>query len=293
MKRSCSHKTKICVSIIECIVPLVDLEGNPDTNWPENWQQVYIKCGKACRETWANENDINGHLHFVCGDGDLNPLEVDKIYPSLRLKGDRLFVPVKDGHRAYTLHKVLYDMKYCLENFEFDYYVRPHTGSYIKLKELQKKLESCPRKKFYSGCVGDHYGPFVSGSFFVMSRDVIEYIVKDLKKTMSEIINKENRSLDDVALGYIITSGGFATQELAGGFSPRHFVKSRGYATADDRLCLRSGFIGDYSRSTDDFVRDKDLIQFYIGLNTYGPEQISLMKEIHEKLKKHEKEPLT
>lgn len=261
MKQNCLTSPKVVVSIIESIGQLVLLDGKTiDQNWPKDWWKVYVECGKVCRETWANENDVNGQLHFVCGNGKMDPLEVEQVYKSLKMEGDRLYVSVLDGHRQFTIFKVLYDMKYCLDHFDFDYYIRPHTGSYVKLIDLQRKLVDCPRERFYSGCVSEDLG-FVSGSLFVMSRDVVEFLVKDLGETI-KLAKDYPLILDDVVIGGLL----------------------KDYASPDNRLCQRV-MVGHDDISATDFVKDENLIQYHVNINNGGAGQIKLMKEIHKKLK--------
>jgi len=78
---------------------------------------------------------------------------------------------------------------------DFDYVFRVNVGSYVHLERLYKHLLTCPREKFYSGAVGEYNKTFfVSGTGFIMSRDLITLSLRNIKHFGFDYI-------DDVSFG--------------------------------------------------------------------------------------------
>jgi hypothetical protein len=78
---------------------------------------------------------------------------------------------------------------------EFDYVVRVNVGSYIHAGRLVKYLEDKPREKFYCGQVGNYVEIFfVSGSCFILSRDLVMLSLRNIKQFGFDHI-------DDVSFG--------------------------------------------------------------------------------------------
>lgn len=78
---------------------------------------------------------------------------------------------------------------------EFDYVVRVNVGAYVHVERTLKYLQDKPREKFYCGQVGS-YGKinFVSGSCFILSRDLVMLSLRNITKFGVDHI-------DDVSFG--------------------------------------------------------------------------------------------
>jgi hypothetical protein len=78
---------------------------------------------------------------------------------------------------------------------DFDYVFRVNVGSYVHLERLYKHLLNCPREMFYSGAMGQYKETwFVSGTGFLMSRDLVMLSLRKIKKFGFDYI-------DDVSCG--------------------------------------------------------------------------------------------
>jgi hypothetical protein len=78
---------------------------------------------------------------------------------------------------------------------DFDYVFRVNVGSYVHLERLYKHLLNCPRERFYSGAMGQYKETwFVSGTGFLMSRDLVMLSLRKIKKFGFDYI-------DDVSFG--------------------------------------------------------------------------------------------
>lgn len=78
---------------------------------------------------------------------------------------------------------------------EFDYILRVNAGSYVHTGRLLKYLEDKPREKFYCGQVGRYEDiTFVSGSAFILSRDLVMLSLRNIKQFGFDHI-------DDVSFG--------------------------------------------------------------------------------------------
>lgn len=78
---------------------------------------------------------------------------------------------------------------------EFDYIVRVNVGSYVNVNRLMSYLKESPKNNFYCGQVGEYDGiAFVSGSCFILSRDLVFLSLRNIKKFGFDHI-------DDVSFG--------------------------------------------------------------------------------------------
>lgn len=78
---------------------------------------------------------------------------------------------------------------------EFDYVVRVNIGAYVEVNRLMAYLSDKPREKFYCGQVGwyEHI-EYVSGSCFILSRDLVMLSLRNIKQFGFDHI-------DDVSFG--------------------------------------------------------------------------------------------
>ena len=108
--------------------------------------------------------------------------------------------------RANMLRKCVEFWGYCLENLEFDYIFRPNLGCWVSMDALSRLADNLPNKSVYGGAFGSYRGiPFVSGSGFLLSRDLVE-LIWDYHKNDKDIGGDKieyngNRLIDDVAIG--------------------------------------------------------------------------------------------
>lgn len=78
---------------------------------------------------------------------------------------------------------------------EFDYIIRVNLGSYVHIGRLIKYLEDKPKEGFYCGQVGKYDDiVFVSGSCFILSRDLVMMLLSNVKSLGFDHI-------DDVSIG--------------------------------------------------------------------------------------------
>ena len=105
--------------------------------------------------------------------------------------------------RANMLRKCVEFWGYCLENLEFDYIFRPNLGCWVSMDALSRLADNLPNKSVYGGAFGYYGGvPFVSGSGFLLSRDLVELIWDYHKNDKDiDIEYNGNRLIDDVAIG--------------------------------------------------------------------------------------------
>jgi len=90
---------------------------------------------------------------------------------------------------------------YFLQNSNADYLVTSTNSSYINLKNLQLLLNQLPGCSVYYGPKPYESAEFISGSFRIFSRDVVELIVK-------KRIFWEAAVIEDVSLGKLLSKNG-------------------------------------------------------------------------------------
>ncbi len=85
---------------------------------------------------------------------------------------------------------------------EFDYVVRVNVGAYICIDRLISYLNNSPKERFYCGQVGEFDGiKFVSGSCFILSRDLVMLALRNIKQFGFDHI-------DDVSFGRFMANHG-------------------------------------------------------------------------------------
>lgn len=85
---------------------------------------------------------------------------------------------------------------------EFDYIVRVNVGAYINIERVINYLQDKPREKFYCGMVGNFEDiVFVSGSCFILSRDLVMLSLRNIKQFGFDHI-------DDVSFGRFMSRFG-------------------------------------------------------------------------------------
>ena len=101
---------------------------------------------------------------------------------------------------------------YCLENLDFDYIFRPNLGCWVSMDALNKLVNTLPTRGVYGGCFGTTKGrrggiKYISGSGFLLSRDLVELIWDYHKNDKDITIEYNGNSLvDDVAIGAFLSA---------------------------------------------------------------------------------------
>ena len=115
--------------------------------------------------------------------------------------------------RATLLRKCIEFWGYCLENFDFDYIFRPNLGCWVSMDALSKLADNLPDEGLYGGAFGTTKGrrrggiEFVSGSGFLLSRDIVQLIWDYHLNDRDITIEYNGNSLvDDVAIGAFLSA---------------------------------------------------------------------------------------
>lgn len=99
-------------------------------------------------------------------------------------------------------HKTIKAFEYLLQNQEFDFILRTNSSSFIHLYNLINFLKDKPKDKFYAGYPIPYHTEdlnidFATGSGYIISRDLVKYIVENQ--------NKWNHNYpDDVGVGKLL-----------------------------------------------------------------------------------------
>lgn len=182
-------------------------------------QPIYQNDQKAQKISWISKAPKNVRVFHLLGELDA---------PN-RLVGDSLFVNCKD---EAILLKTILGLKYCLDNFSFDFIVRSNTSTFFDTSLLEPKLKGKPNKGF--GGFWDLYGtnrePFVTGTGMFLSRYAAETLINEFTKSDDDSIP------DDVAISRILLRNkeieGFSITRKS--LSASHFVTSHFYVRCKD-----------------------------------------------------------
>ena len=154
----------------------------------KNDKYPYTKAIEEIRNSYflTKNSNIVEKLFYV---GGSNEIERDK---------DILYCNVEDT--LYNIqHKTHIAFKYAYQNYDFDFIVRANSGSYVNIENLCKLLSSVDRHKLYGGIIGQaEFGNFVSGSMYVISKDLVEKFVMDDLYYQNQCMQAGHT--DDVAL---------------------------------------------------------------------------------------------
>lgn len=155
-------------------------------------KEPYISMQKAQLDTWISlkqKEDIEV-FHYI-GDSS-NIYNDDK----------NIYLNTSDIIQNVAL-KTLLAFKYVVDNnFNFTHIYRTNSSSYLNLELLNKYIKDAPNTNFLAGPSGyDHNFKvkFVSGSGFVISKDLVQLLINNLEK-----INI--RTLDDVSISEFLVS---------------------------------------------------------------------------------------
>ena len=164
----------------------------------------YEKMEAAARETCFKNPPDNISVYYMHNHRD----GVDVPDGETRLVGDCFYYGVHDAGYRHLLRKCVLFWGYCLENFEFDYIFRPNLGCWVSMDALSKLADTLPEEGVYGGAFGTTRGrrggiQFVSGSGFLLSRDVVQLIWDYHLNDKDITIEYDGNTgyVDDVALG--------------------------------------------------------------------------------------------
>ena len=141
----------------------------------------YERLADTIKQTWGKTETNDVSIHYLwCNNY------------AVKDKGD--WVLNKEEGYGMLLWKTLgflFKHRHC----EFDYIVRVNIGAYVHVGKLIEYLQDKPKEKFYCGQVGDFEGiKFVSGSCFILSRDLVMLSLRNIKQFGFDHI-------DDVSFG--------------------------------------------------------------------------------------------
>lgn len=120
---------------------------------------------------------------------------------SVVIEHDKIFFPTDDG-LANVAQKSLLFYEYLNTNKTYDFLFRTNCSSYVNIQNLLNFLHNKPKQNFFSAFIGDHYGrQFASGSGFVITKDLVELIIKNKHLY-------DNALVDDLALSFALTDLG-------------------------------------------------------------------------------------
>jgi hypothetical protein len=178
---------------------------------------IYDRCIRTIRATWASQRRPNVDVFYVYGgqDAGIDPQMVDIEHlighapPPLRdyevwASGDVILCGAADvyaGQRDCILRKRLIAFGYAANQGRYDFVYTVCATSYVDVDVLQRYVAGLPPSGVYHGplCVDGPTGhPFVSGASMLLSRD----IAADLADSAQAIVAANvDGNPDDVAIG--------------------------------------------------------------------------------------------
>ena len=164
----------------------------------------YEQMEAAARETCFKNPPDNISVYYVHNRKEGVNIEDDET----KLIDDCFYYGVSDVDCKHLLRKCVLFWGYCLENFDFDYIFRPNLGCWVSMAALNKLIETLPIRGIYGGFFGTcRKIPFVSGSGFLLSRDLVELIWDYHLNDKDIAIEYDGNSLiDDVAIGAFLAA---------------------------------------------------------------------------------------
>jgi hypothetical protein len=110
-----------------------------------------------------------------------------------------IFVKDNENYAPGIFNKTIKSIRYCLNNFNFDYIYRTNLSSFLSLEKMYNFI--CNNHINYGGVIGFHNEhKFASGSGFFVSKEVCEFLIN---YNISDI--DIYQYLDDVVIGIILT----------------------------------------------------------------------------------------
>lgn len=129
-------------------------------------------------------NNVTKALKETCYSNIPDSFEVFYLYNVERrtkgIDGNNFYENYKETV-SNMIHKTISFFEYCYENLEFDYIFRTNTGSYIDLELLEKYIKSrnINHNQIVAKTGWHESGLFVSGAGYLLTRSLVEYVVKN------------------------------------------------------------------------------------------------------------------
>ena len=218
----------------------------------------YIELEKTIKETWYNLR--NNDVEIIFYKDNQNFPEKSK-FPIFN--GCDLILPIDDG---LLNQKTLMAFDWVCQNYEFEYLYRSNLGAFVNIKNMLSFLNDKPKEKFYCGIYGTdqfYFGrhmPFVSGSGYFLSRDLVDIALQNLHQWPWNVI-------DDVALGYILI-------EL-NGIQPSEHALRKDITIRETVYLIGNKFV--------EYI-DDDLIYHYRLRSENRNDDIEMMKNIYHRI---------
>lgn len=178
----------------------------------------------SCRETWANPKffDRDTLVYFVRGNTaacfydktitrnddwenhrfGMSTEQILNAKVELDHHTRTIHVDVPDGH-AYSMFKFGAALLELRKHYEWDYLVRPNTGSYVNLNVLSEDLKHLPKHNLVFSLPTNHWGiEYGSGACFTITNDLSEKLVQNVPKLID--IGRRTIIPDDAIIGSIL-----------------------------------------------------------------------------------------
>ena len=169
----------------------------------------YDKMVEACRETCYSDLPENVKVFYLYGHRPGYPIP-----STYAVSGDCFYNNSPEG-RVMCLNKTISFYEYCLENEDFDFLLRANCGSYIDIEKLLSFIkEHSLNKNTYLGIRGLAGGTeYASGSAYLLSRELVELIVKNKDKLLT--VGHPEFIMDDVSVGRLLKENGVSLSDKA------------------------------------------------------------------------------
>jgi hypothetical protein len=173
-------------------VKILHYYGKYDDNLKETDRFKQLPNDRECLE-------INNDL--ICGTYDnIFPLD----HPTIKLISESDSVHTGEGY-SFKINdargeKFIMALEYCLNNYDFDFIQRISCTSYVDVNKMYEYVSTINKTKVYNGARNMYNSKyyFMAGHCVLMSRDIVELMVKNKKKYLSLSYP------EDVATGKII-----------------------------------------------------------------------------------------
>lgn len=154
------------------------------------------------RIRWSNRlgNTILKLFDFLISLPFLGWIPDSKESKLLQLKHRSIHVRFPDTYLTVRW-KVKGMMQFVLKNYDFDYLFLTTSSSYIRPKKLTEALQDSSRTQFLGGAKAYDGASFAAGSNRILSRDLVEYLVRRPTSYMPHII-------EDVSMSRSLTKKG-------------------------------------------------------------------------------------
>ena len=133
---------------------------------------------------------------FIYGQSSANTSNVDHFFNSFNslYKDVSIISPTVESCIPGSLQKTIYSFEYIEKNFEYEYIMRTNLSSFFDINQLMVFINTLPKERLYCGKNNRNY---ISGSCFILSKDVVKLIIQNKDRIDYNII-------DDVSIGKLL-----------------------------------------------------------------------------------------